>query len=100
MATTRKTVLATDGLTTMFKEAVSAGREWNVAMREASIDPWLKLFAWNQPALALIEPWVEMTRQAHDRWLECWESQSHEFIDKTTRAIESGARQMSKETSS
>lgn len=96
---TRKAVLASDGFTMMIREAVTAGKEWTVAMREASIDPMLKLFAWNQPMIAILEPWVEMTRQAHDRWLECWESQSHDIIDRTTRAVETGARHMTKEAS-
>lgn len=87
MATKKTMTLNNDGMATLAKEAVSAGREWSVAMREAAFSPMLKMFAWNQPVSNLIEPWVEMTRQAHDRWLECWESQNHEIIDQTTRLM-------------
>lgn len=90
MAAKRTITFSNDGMATLAKEAVSAGREWGVAMREAALNPMVKLFTWNPPMTAMMEPWVEMTRQAHDRWLECWEAQNHELIDQMMRLVGTG----------
>lgn len=87
MATKRAIISNEDHVTTLAKEAVTAGREWSAAVREATLIPMLKMFAWHQPTSSIVEPWVEMTRQTHDRLLECWETQSHHFIDESMRMM-------------
>ena len=65
------------------KQFVTNTRTWATTMRDATWAPWLSVVEQNDTLANSVRPFVEMTRTAHDRWLDLYETQSHEMIDRT-----------------
>ena len=73
----------TNDLIAATKQFVTNTRTWATTMRDATWAPWLSMVEHNESLATTVRPWVEMTRSAHDRWLDLYETQSHEMIDRT-----------------
>ena len=65
------------------KQFVTNTRTWATTVRDTAWAPMLTALDHNEALATTMKPVVEMTRTAHDRWLELYESQSHEMIDRT-----------------
>ena len=65
------------------KGLVTQSRTWATTVREAMWEPWLHAGQDNQMMSVMVDPWLEMTRAAHDRWLDVYETQAHEMIDRS-----------------
>ena len=64
------------------KDFVSQSRTWATNVREAILSPWIGFYGENEITSSLFIPWVNMTRAAHDRWLDMYETQTNEVLDR------------------
>lgn len=65
------------------KGLVTQSRTWAISMREAMLAPWSGATESNEIASMMMTPWLSMTRMAHDRWLDIYETQTTEMIERT-----------------
>ena len=65
------------------KDLVTKSRHWATTVRDMTWQPWLGLIERNEPVASMWRPVWDMTRTAHDRWLELYETQAHEMIDRS-----------------
>jgi hypothetical protein len=80
---TKEKTEMTHDIITATKQFVTNTRTWATTMRDATWAPWLSMVEHNDTLAQSVRPWVDMTRTAHDRWLDLYETQSHEMIDRT-----------------
>ncbi len=73
----------TKGWAKAAKEMVSQSKSWAVTSRDLVMGPWQGMMSSNETMAAAARPWFDMTTEAHDRWLQMWESQAHAAIDVT-----------------
>jgi hypothetical protein len=52
-------------------------------MREAFLTPWEDFYKENEITNMVFGPWVSMTRVAHDRWLDMFETQAAEVLERS-----------------
>lgn len=69
------------------KTLVSQTKTWATTVREAWLTP-LTNGNGNQLTSMMVEPWVAMTRATHEQWLNMYESQSHEMIDRSYQTLQ------------
>jgi len=69
--------------TNMSKDWVTKSRTMATTIRDASLAPMLNMAENNEAAASMMRPWIEMTRSAHDKMLDLYESNSHQMIDRT-----------------
>jgi len=89
-----KKALNDNDMIAMAKDAVRAGREWHVAVREVNMSSMVHLMKWNPQMSSMMEPWLEMTRSADDYLLDVWEAQTQSMIDSSAHIIEQVEPQM------
>ncbi|MCP3893155.1 MAG: hypothetical protein GY706_00775 [Bacteroides sp.] len=54
-----------------------------ITMRDAAWAPWLTAIEKNDPIASMVRPWLDMTRTAHDKWLDLYENQAHTMIERS-----------------
>ncbi len=70
------------------KDLVTNTRTWATQMRDASWAPLQQVAATNDALANTVMPWMEMTRTAHDKWLDLYETGTHEMIDRTFTLVD------------
>ena len=76
------------------KGLVTQSRTWATTVREAMWEPWRNAGQDNQMMAVMVDPWLNMTRAAHDRWLDMYETQAHEMIDRGQTVMEQMQKQL------
>ena len=84
---TKAKIEGTKDIINATKQFVSNTRTWATTMRDATWAPWLSMVEQNESLATTVRPWVDMTRTAHGRWLDLYETQSHEMIDRTYEMV-------------
>lgn len=80
----KKTVMAHNDMTDVSKHWVNQTRTWATSMREAFLTPWEGIYREHEVTNMMFGPWINMTRAAHDRWLDMFETQTTEMIERST----------------
>ena len=83
----KTTVQPEDAVFEASKRYVTETKSWATQVREAWLAPWERVTAGNEVATTMVEPWIAMTRLAHDRVLDTFEAQSHELLDRTQQLV-------------
>jgi lysophospholipase L1-like esterase len=81
--TNKETKRHTDDMVSATKQFVTNTRTWATTVRDASWAPFISMVEQNEHMASTFRPWIDMTRTAHDRWLDLYETQTHEMIDRT-----------------
>jgi len=81
-------ILTTNGLGTISKEIVTKTKQLAAATREATWSAWLTAMESNGQKASMFGPWLEVTRSAHEMWLDAYETMTHNAIDNTISAFE------------
>ena len=69
------------------KTFVTQTRTLATTMREAAWAPWIGAIEENEVATMWFTPWVNMTRVAHDRWLDMYETNAHTIIERSNDVL-------------
>jgi hypothetical protein len=73
---------------TASKMLVSNSRTWAQSMREAMLAPLTGASEDNQMMTMMVEPWVSMTRLTHERFLDAYETQANEMIERSSMVMD------------
>jgi hypothetical protein len=79
----RKNEMTHDNIIQASKQWVTQTRTWATTLREAMLTPWEGIYRENEITNVMFTPWLTMTRAAHDRWLDMYETQAHQMIERT-----------------
>ena len=79
----KKTDMLQNEMINASKQWVSQTRNWATTMREAMLTPWEGFYRENEITNMMFGPWVSMTRVAHDRWLDMFETQVNEVLERS-----------------
>ena len=69
------------------KTFVTQTRTLAHTLREAMWAPWIGAVEENEVATMWVTPWVNMTRAAHDRWLDMYETNVHSIIERSQEIV-------------
>ena len=85
---TKSPIPGSNGLTAAAKDMITATRNWHGAAREVGLSPVVQTMHTNGPMTTMLGPVVDMTRRAHETWLDAWETGTHEIIDKSVAMVD------------
>lgn len=83
----KKTEMAHNDMIDASKHWVNQTRTWATSVREAFLTPWEGFYKENEMTNMVFSPWVNMTRVAHERWLDMYETQTTEIIERSTTVM-------------
>lgn len=86
----------TERLLAATKGMIAGSHSLARTVRDITIESWKQVVNGNDRTASAVDPWVEMVRSSHDRWLSLSESQAHLVVDGTLGLVRAGMTQAAK----